>query len=250
MVDEERTKNDQDQPKRNLNVRIEGALTLNHRSESTNQEKGPNPATERTEHFAAWQWIVAFVKDTNAVMATATVVIAIFTIVLAKQGCRQQDILVATERPEIIVNIATMSQINGEWHVSFPYKNSGHWVARYIAIHASGHFGPLLSLESMPTLRENPDCSGSDNDTLPLGSQDGYQWSLTLSPQPTQQQLDGMRKGTLTLYLTGCIGYKDDIDRSYASPICQFYFPNPTNALNSFGFCLLDRNVPKSAPTH
>jgi hypothetical protein len=79
-----------------------------------------------------------------------------------------------------------------------------------------------------------------------MGPQDGYQWTTQISSPPSQDQINDVYKGTLGLFVVGCIGYRDDLGNSYTTPICQVYVPNANNASNSFGLFTLQRGKPQS----
>lgn len=183
-------------------------------------------------------------KVANDPTTLATLVMAIFTVILTRQSCKQTAMTVATEHPVITVNTAILTQdiVNG-WCVSFPYKNSGRWPARYVQVNVRSYTSSSSSPGS--TLFTTIGCAPADDDILPMGPQDGYQWSTPISPPLSQDQITDVHKGALRLYLVGCIGYRDDLGNPYRTSVCQVYLPNPSNAPNAFGLCTLRQEAPQ-----
>ena len=142
------------------------------------------------------------------------------------------------------MNTAILTQDAAKnWGVSFPYKNSGRWPARYVEVHVQSYIAPpIKSGSAIGTAALS--CDPADEDSLPMGPQDGYQWTAELSPPPSQDQITDIHRGTLGLYLVGCIGYRDDLGNPYRTPVCQVYIPNANDAPNAFGLCTLRREAP------
>jgi hypothetical protein len=72
-----------------------------------------------TASFGKW---VRRVKDDPTTFAT--LVMAIFTVILTRQPCKQTAMYVATEHPVLTVNTAILIQdVAKGWRVAFPFKN-------------------------------------------------------------------------------------------------------------------------------
>jgi hypothetical protein len=197
-------------------------------------------------------WFLKLSDDPNAcVSAVATAVIAFLTVILTQQSCNQEKILIATEHPAVTVSTGIFAQDeSGTWGASFPYKNSGKWMARYINIDAL----LMLITPGVPN-KQLPfalsPCKPADTDSLPLGSEEGYQFRVNATPDLSSDQISTARKkGPSQIYLIGCIAYRDDLGNLYSTPICQVVMPNQVGTTNNMSFCTLTRQQqePRAQP--
>jgi hypothetical protein len=184
----------------------------------------------------------------SGIIAVFTTVLAVVSVyqwfAISNQGTianKDLQITIETNRPVIIMNTGFFGRddATGKWLVSFPYKNSGHWTAHFIGFDIKSYIGAAINPVNPKVVKAHPTCEPAKDDTMPLGPQDGYQRAVEILPQPSSDQVEAIYKGTSSLYVVGCVAYRDDLGNRYVSTVCQFYVPNTQKVPNAFGFCAL-----------
>jgi hypothetical protein len=171
----------------------------------------------------------------------ATVVMAIFTIVIAGATVQQCRMNRDNERPwvgSIIRGVAVEEKTNRVQRVEWYYRNAGKAVAKNIRVDLTLRVGDpvprdMASLKP-PTVSQCESAKGLPGDKGMVLLPGADQSFIVSPPQDVIDSSQSINDNKLGLYLVECLDYTDTVGNEHRTRVCEVYMP----AIKRFLLCL------------
>jgi hypothetical protein len=155
--------------------------------------------------------------SSQGVIAIATMA---YVAVSIGQGCALRTtnkISIASNAPHVSVQGASLpDKVGNTWVIWLPYKNSGQWIAHFVERN-------IVAIQGKVAPTTMPTCKEGTSDAIPVGHDEGYRWTIPITPTPNDQDIAAIKDGSIGLWILGCITYRDAFNNRLVTPVCEQY---------------------------